>query len=88
MTEKVKRKLNGTTSKMLATITGRTIQEESPKSYYKRSDIGAGQKMKLAETRPTHAGAPPGTPSPVKLCQTNSRDAFRRRTEPKYRKRY
>ncbi len=29
MTEKVKRKLNGAASKMLATITGRTIQEEA-----------------------------------------------------------
>ncbi len=29
ITEKVKRKLNGTASKMLATITGRTIQEEA-----------------------------------------------------------
>ncbi len=29
MAEKVKRKLNGAASKMLATITGRTIQEEA-----------------------------------------------------------
>ncbi len=29
MTEKVKRKLDGAASKMLATITGRTIQEEA-----------------------------------------------------------
>ncbi len=29
MTEKVKRKLNGAASRMLATITGRTIQEEA-----------------------------------------------------------
>ncbi len=28
-----------------------------------------------------------GAPSPVKLRQTYSRDAFRRRTKPKYRKR-
>ncbi len=45
-------------------------------------------KMELAGTRPTHSRAPPGAPSPVKLCQTYSRDAFRRRTKPKYRKRY
>ncbi len=32
--------------------------------------------------------APPGTPSPVKLCQIYSRDAFRRRTKPTYRKPY
>ncbi len=56
MTEKVKRKLNGAASKMLATITGRTIQEEAR--------------------------------SPVKLRQTYTRDAFRRRTKPKHRKRY
>ncbi len=29
MTEKVKRKLNGAASKMLATIKGRTVQEEA-----------------------------------------------------------
>ncbi len=57
-------------------------------SYYKRSDEGAGQNMELAGTRPTHAKEPPSAPSPVKLCQTYSRDAFRRRTKPKYRKRY
>ncbi len=39
-----------------------------------------GDKMELAGTRPTHAIAPPGAPSPVKLRQTYSRDAFRRRT--------
>ncbi len=60
----------------------------SPKSYYKRSDEGAGQKMELAGTRPTHARAAPGAPSPVKLRQTYSRDAFRRRTKSKYRERY
>ncbi len=55
---------------------------------YIHSDEGAGRKMELAGTRPTHARAPPGAPSPVKLRQTYSRDAFRRRTKPKYRKRY
>ncbi len=60
----------------------------SPKSYYKRSDEDAGQKMELAGTRPTHARAPAGAPSPVKLRQTYPRDAFRRRTKSKYRKRY
>ncbi len=38
--------------------------------------------------KPTHARAPPGAPSPVKLRQTYPRDAFRRRTKSKYRKRY
>ncbi len=38
-------------------------------------------KMELAGTRPTHARAPPGAPSPVKLRQTYPRDAFRRRTQ-------
>ncbi len=33
--------------------------------------------MELAEARPTHARAPPGAPSPVKLRQTYPRDAFR-----------
>ncbi len=37
--------------------------------------------MELAETRPTHARAPPGAPSPDKLRQTYPRDAFRRRTK-------
>ncbi len=60
----------------------------SPKSHYKRNDEGAGQKMELAGTRPTHARALPGAPSPVELCQTYPRDAPRRRTKPKYRKRY
>ncbi len=46
------------------------------------------KKMELAGTRPTHARAPPGAPSPVKLRQTYPRDAFRRRTKSKYRKRY
>ncbi len=73
---------------MLATITGRTIQEEARNPTVKRNDEGAGQKMELAGTRPTHARAPPGAPSPVKLRQTYSRDAFRRRTKSKYRKRY
>ncbi len=83
MTEKVKRKLNGAASKMLTTHPGR-----SPKSYYKRSDEGAGQKMELAGTRPTHARAPPGAQSPVKLRQTYPRDAFRKHTKSKYRERY
>ncbi len=29
----------------------------NPKSYYERSDEGAGQKMELAGTRPTYARA-------------------------------
>ncbi len=61
--------------------------EEARNPTIKRSDQGAGQKMELAGTRPTHARAPPGAPSPVKLCQTYSRDAFRRRTKSKYRER-
>ncbi len=52
------------------------------------SKTNAGQKMELAGTRPTHARAPPGAPSPVKLRQTSSRDAFRRRNKSKYRERY
>ncbi len=63
MTEKVKRKLNGAASKMLATITGRTIDEEARNPTNKRSDEGPGQKMELAGARPTHARAPPGAPS-------------------------
>ncbi len=51
MTEKVKRKLNSAASKMLAMITGQNHPERSPKSYYKRSDEGARQKMELAGTR-------------------------------------
>ncbi len=62
-----------------------TIQ---PKAYYKRSDEGAGQKMELAGTRPTHARARAGAPSPFKMRQTYPRDAFHRRTKSKYRKRY
>ncbi len=42
MTEKVKRKLNGAASKMLATIAGRTIQEEARNPTNKRSNEGAG----------------------------------------------
>ncbi len=53
MTEKVKRKLNGAASKMLAPITGRT---------------------------------PPRGPSPVKLRQSYSRDAFRIRIDTKMSK--
>ncbi len=61
---------------------------KKPESYYKRSDEGPGQKMELTGTCPKRARAPPGAPSPVKLRQTYSRDAFRRLTKPKYRKRY
>ncbi len=64
-TEKVKGKLHGAASKMLATIKGRNIQEEARK--YKRSDEGAEQKMELAAARSTHARASPGTPSPVRI---------------------
>ncbi len=46
------------------------------------------QKVELAGARPTHARAPPGAPSPVKLRQTYSQDAFRRRTKSKYRESY
>ncbi len=67
---------------------GQNHPGRSPKSYYKRSDEGAGQKMELTGTRPTHARAPPGAPSPVKLRQTYTRDAFRRRTKYKHRERY
>ncbi len=42
----------------------------------------------LSLSEPAHARAPPGAPSPVKLRQTYSRDAFRRRTKPQYRKPY
>ncbi len=79
--------LNGAASKMLSTITGRTIQEEA-RNPNENVVMSAGQKMELVGTRPTHARAQPGTQSPVKLCQTCSRDAFRRRAKPKYRKRY
>ncbi len=44
--------------------------------------------MEPAGTGPMHARAPPGAPSPVKLRETYSRDAFRRRTKSKYRERY
>ncbi len=60
--------------------------ERSLKSYYKRSDERAGQKMELAGTRPTHARAPVGALSLVKRRQTYSRDVSPRRTKPKYRK--
>ncbi len=60
--------------------------EGGPGGWGKLLTEGAGQKMGLAGTRPTHARAPPGAPSPVKLRQTCSRDAFRRRTKSKYRK--
>ncbi len=85
MTEKVKRKLNGAASKNARADHEQDLPGRRLKSYYKRSDEGAGQKIELAGTRPTHAKAPP---SPVKLRQTYSRDAFHRRTKPKYRKRY
>ncbi len=45
-------------------------------------------EIELAGTRPAHARAPPGAPSPVKLRQTFPRDAFRRYTKSKYRDRY
>ncbi len=86
-TEKVKRKLKSAASKMLATITGRTIQEEDRNPTINVVTKAAGQKMELAGTRPTHARAPPGTPSPGNLCQTYSQDAFRRRTKSEYRNR-
>ncbi len=86
MTEKVKRKLNGAASKMLATITGRTIQEEARNPFYKRSDEGKGQKMELAGhvlRMPEHRLV-----RQVLLnCARPTRDAFRRRTKYKYRER-
>ncbi len=88
ITEKVKRKLNGAASKNARDDHGQNHPGGSPKSYYKRSDEGAGQKMELAGTRPTHARAPPGAPSPVTLRETYPRDAFRRRSKSKYRERY
>ncbi len=78
MTEKVKRKLNGAASKMLATITSRTIQEEARLTINVEmrlgTEDGAGWDKSYA------CQTPAGAPSPVKLRQTYSRDAFRRRT--------
>ncbi len=88
MTEKVKRKLNGAASKMLAAITGRTIQEEARNPTINAVMKARDRIWELTETRSTHARAPPGAPIPDKLRQTYSRDAFRRRAKPKYRKRY
>ncbi len=88
MTETVKGTLNGAASKNARDDHGQNHRGRSPKSYYKRSDEGAGQKMELAETRLTYARALAGAPSPVKLRQTYSRDVFRRRTKSKYRDRY
>ncbi len=73
---------------MLATITGRTIQEEARNPTINvvmrpGTEDGAGWDTSYACQR-----VPPGAQSPVKLRQTYSRDAFRRRTKPKYRKRY
>ncbi len=82
MTEKVKSKLHGAASKMLANYPGRSL-----KSYYKRSDEGAEQKMELAGTRPMHSRSPPDPLSPVKLRQIYSGDAFRRGTKSEYRER-
>ncbi len=87
MTEKVKRKLNGAASKMLATITGRTIQQEARNptinAVMKARDrrwSWLGHVLRMPET--------PGAPSPVKLRRTYTRDAVRRRTNYKYRERY
>ncbi len=73
--------LKDATSKILPTITSRIIQEEALNTNYKRSEL------ELAVTLPAHARAPPDAPSPLKRRHTYSRDAFRRRTKPKYRKR-
>ncbi len=70
---------SGASLRLLGTITGRTTLEEAQNC--------AGQKMELAGTLPTHAKAPPGAQRPVQLRQTYSRDAFRKRTKPKNRKR-
>ncbi len=80
MTEKVKRKLNGAASKMLATITGRTIQEEARnptinvvmKARYRRWSW-LGHVLRMPEHRLVRQV----------LRQTYSRDAFRRRTKPR-----
>ncbi len=45
-------------------------------------------EAELQAAKATVKSAPPGAPSPVKLRQTHPRDAFRRRTKSKYRKRY
>ncbi len=84
MTVNVKRKLHGVASKILGTITGRTIREETRNPTIKVVDEGAGQKMELAGTRPTHDRSTAWCAKSVKLRQTYSRDAFRRRTKPKY----
>ncbi len=47
MAEKVKRTLNGAASKKLATVTGRTIQEEARNPIINLV-VSAGQKMELA----------------------------------------
>ncbi len=51
-------------------------------------DIRRGGRCHGLSRSPTLARAPPGAPSPVKLRQTYSRDAFRIRTKSKYRKHY
>ncbi len=54
-----------------------------------RGDVAKDiKKMEMAGTRPKHARAPPGAPSPVTQRRTYPRDAFRRRTKSKYRERY
>ncbi len=78
MTEKVKRKLNGAASKMLATITGKTIQEEAPNPTMNvvmkaqdRRGSWLGHVLRMQEDRL------------VRQVLLNCR-----RTTPKYRKRY
>ncbi len=89
MTEKVKRKLNSAASKMLATITGRTIQEEARNPTINVVMKARDRRWKLAGTRPTHARAPPGAPSPVKTASDLPHETlFADVTKSKYRKRY
>ncbi len=65
-----------------------SFQSDTLLSARDAASVSQNQKMELAGTRPTHVRAPPGAPSPAKLRQTYSRDAFRRRTKSKYRERY
>ncbi len=72
LSAQARRKLNGTVSKMLSSITGRTTADEAPQIDARRRHASKRQAVELARPHPPPGRAPGNTTSSYELRQANS----------------